>query len=740
MAFAFGGIVGVVVFLLFLLFLSFRTTENLPTESSSGNVLDKENSGEPVFSGAPDKPLLERTIKPFLRKISGKEFGWDEIMQEFLNDAGCPGGLTSREFYGLENLSRAFFTSVMAAFGTALKLEVYQTVILAIIGTFIGDDLPRRRLRSIIANRKKIIKRQFPEVFEILTAEAEAGAGVDVACNKVSEQIVGPISDEFTRTLQEIRRGKNRGEAFQDMAIRIDHPGLSLLISTMMKVERTGGSLCNALRIQAENILAKNPPPTEEAMPIAMAHMEEVIHMRLLDDPPPGLLSGSGMEKKHAILRERIFPLMDASAERLKIFLPNREKEILVQELINSILGFGRIQKLLDDKEISCIMVNGHSQVFFEKQGRLVLSDIAFWDNHHIMEIVERFLHPLGQEINVSAPYAASHLPDGSPVHVVIPPLCLNGPSFIIQRSGAKHRILDLPASSVPQKNSDIETKPFSELIKSGTLSEAMAIFLAVCVKTGLNIVVSGEPEAEPALTLNRLGHLVSDEERIITCEETAGQKVAKPHVMRLVACHSIPEPPQRGNDRNNDVSAVHREGKSMSNPAFGESSGKKIVSMSQLVRIAIDLEPDRLIIGECCKEELPNIFQAISTAHVPFLTACRSSGPADTLQHLEVLFQTKKANGTVQNTRKQIAAAVNLIVHQARFPDGSTRLTHITEIPEVSDGEIMLNDIFRFEPTKPGSGNGIHRATGIQSSFLSRFQTRGIALPANLFNIRNNG
>lgn len=386
-------------------------------------------------------------------------------------------------------------------------------------------------------------------------------------------------------------------------------------------------------------------------------------------------------------LEKKITSLAEKSFDEENIPLTRNEKQNIVSGIIDETIGFGPINSLINNPGISEIMVNGPKQVYVEQKGKLVLTDITFRDDDHVMHIIEKIVAPIGRRIDESSPMVDARLPNGSRVNAIIPPLALNGPTITIRK---------------------FSEKPFTvkDLINFGTLDANVAIFLKACVESRLNIVVSGGTGSGKTTTLNVLSSFIPSDERIITIEDAAELQLSQEHVISLET-----RPPN--------------------------IEGKGVVYIRDLVKNSLRMRPDRIVVGEVRGGEALDMLQAMNTGHDGSLTTGHANTPRDMLARLETMVLMAGMDLPVRAIREQIASAVDLIVQQSRLKDGSRRITHITEVVGMEGDVITLQDIFIFKQRgKDDKGRimGEIAATGIKPKFMEKLENSGLKLPVDLF------
>lgn len=360
----------------------------------------------------------------------------------------------------------------------------------------------------------------------------------------------------------------------------------------------------------------------------------------------------------------------------------------VIQELINDVTGYGPINPLLLDSEITEVMVNGFDMVYVEKKGKIELTDIKFNDDDQVMQVIDKIVSPLGRRIDESSPMVDARLPDGSRVNAIIPPLSLNGPVLTIRKFARVPYTID-------------------DLIRMNTLNRDMAVFLNACVKARLNVFISGGTGSGKTTTLNVLSAFIPHDERIITIEDAAELQLGQEHVVSLES-----RPPN--------------------------IEGVGAVTIRDLVINSLRMRPDRIIVGECRGGEALDMLQAMNTGHDGSLATGHANSPRDMLARLETMVLMAGVELPAKAIRQQIASALDLIVHQARLKDGTRRIINITEVQDMEGDVIVLQDIFKFEQKGvdiDGKIIGELKATGIVPKFYEKFKVSGINVPPSIFN-----
>ena len=426
-------------------------------------------------------------------------------------------------------------------------------------------------------------------------------------------------------------------------------------------------------------IFASHDESQEMAEEASYQNIKHRIHQRIVEEMTPEeqvVLSSVSQDERQveAVIHKYCKEVMDEEP----FAVPRGEIHHLIADIQDEMLGLGPIQSLLNDDSITEVMVNGPKKVFVERLGKLELTDVKFHDNAHLMNIVERILTPLGRRIDESSPLVDARLEDGSRVNIIIPPLSLVGPAITIRKF-----------SKTPLS--------VENLISFGTMDEKMALFLRACVKARINILVSGGTGSGKTTTLN-----VS----IVTIEDAAELRLQQEHVVTLE-----------------------------SRPANIEGKGQ--ITIRDLVRNALRMRPDRIIVGEVRSGEALDMLQAMNTGHDGSLTTAHANSPRDALSRLETMVLMSGLELPVRAIREQISSAIDLIIQQSRIRDGSRKITYVTEVQHMEDNTITTQDIFRYEQTgfdESGKAIGHFVPTGLKPGFLDKFELNGVELPDDFF------
>ncbi|MDZ4721489.1 MAG: CpaF family protein [Roseiflexaceae bacterium] len=388
-----------------------------------------------------------------------------------------------------------------------------------------------------------------------------------------------------------------------------------------------------------------------------------------------------------AKVRQQVEEIFNSILDSESIVLTRTERARMFEAIAADIIGFGPLEQLLNDNEISEIMVNGPKKIYVEKRGKVTKSTVTFSDDQHVLRVIDRIVAPLGRRIDESSPMVDARLPDGSRVNAVIRPIALCGPTLSIRKF----------------KKDGVSIE---DLIRFGSLTREMAEFLAACVKAHLNVVVSGGTGSGKTTMLNALSGFIPDGERIITVENAAELQLRQDHVIPL---ESRPQ----------------------------NVEGKGEISIRDLVINCLRMRPDRIVVGECRGGEALEMLQAMNTGHDGSMTTLHANTPRDAIARIETMCLMSGMDLPVRAIREQIAAAVNVIVQLSRLKDGSRRTVYITEVQGMEGDVVVLSDIFVFEQQgidEKGKIIGQLKPTGLRPRFVDRFEENNIYLPPNIF------
>jgi len=428
--------------------------------------------------------------------------------------------------------------------------------------------------------------------------------------------------------------------------------------------------------------MAKLGAPSREHEDNNFADMRMRVQNRLISELDPKLDLSNATK-----VRQQVEDIFNSILDSENIVLTRTERARMFESIAADIMGFGPLETLLNDPEISEIMVNGPRQIFVERKGKLTKSDVIFNNDEHVLRVIDRIISPLGRRCDESSPMVDARLPDGSRVNAVIRPISLVGPCLSIRKF----------------KREGITVE---DMIRFGTLTREMAEFLSACVRARLNIVVSGGTGSGKTTTLNALSSFIPEDERIITVENAAELQLRQEHVVTLES-----RPPN--------------------------VEGKGEITIRDLVINCLRMRPERIVVGECRGGEALEMLHAMNTGHDGSLTTLHANTPRDALARSETMVLMAGMDLPVRAIREQTAAAVNLIVQQSRLKDGSRKITNITEVQGMEGDVVVLQDVFAFEQTgldERGKIVGQLRPTGIRPKFIELFEQQNIYLPPNIF------
>jgi len=414
--------------------------------------------------------------------------------------------------------------------------------------------------------------------------------------------------------------------------------------------------------------------------------LKEHIHGKLVEKLDLTRLS----ELEGDSLRREIRVVVEHLCDTENPMLNRSERERLVEEVLDEAFGFGPLEMLLKEEGVADIMINGPKHVFLEKNGRIIRSDVTFRDNDHLLQILDRIVSKVGRRIDETSPMVDARLPDGSRVNAIIPPLALDGPSLTIRRFGSNPLTLE-------------------DLLKFGAFTPEMVMFMEGAMKARLNIIISGGTGSGKTTLLNTLSSFISNENRIVTIEDAAEIQLQQEHVLRLET-----RPPN--------------------------IEGKGAVTATDLVKNALRMRPDRIIIGECRGGEALDMLQAMNTGHDGSLTTVHANNPRDAISRIETLVNMSGFDLPMTALRKQISSAVHLIIQASRLQGGPRKVTYITEIVGMEGDTIVMQDIFKFVQEgidSNGKAHGHFMSTGVRPKCIEHLESSGVKVPPSIFTER---
>jgi len=392
-------------------------------------------------------------------------------------------------------------------------------------------------------------------------------------------------------------------------------------------------------------------------------------------------------EEREVTVKEKL----SKAYEQTQLKLPESVRLQLFHDILDEMIGFGPIQYLLEDADVSEVMVNRSNRVYVERKGKLIETKVKFENDDHVLRIIERIIAPLGRRVDAESPMVDARLPDGSRVNAVIPPVAIDGPMLTIRKFSKSNYTVD-------------------QLIEFESLTRMMADFLRACILGKLNIVISGGTGSGKTTLLNVLSSFIPENERVVTIEDSAELRLFQDHVVRMEA-----RPP--------------------------DIDGRGQITIRDMVRNSLRMRPDRIVVGECRGGEALDMLQAMNTGHDGSLTTLHANSPRDALSRLETMVLMAGMELPLKVIRQQIASAVDLVVHQSRLKNGPRKITAISEVAGMEGDTIVMTDIFKFEQTgvsPEGTILGQFKPTGIRPMFSPRLESVGYRLSAELFSPDN--
>jgi pilus assembly protein CpaF len=411
--------------------------------------------------------------------------------------------------------------------------------------------------------------------------------------------------------------------------------------------------------------------------------LKRLIHQKLVDKLDLSRVSdldGDTLRREIRLVVERLCDTENPLLNRM-------ERERLIDEVLDETFGFGPLEVLLKDPTISDILVNGPHKIYVERRGKLEKTDVKFRDNDHLLQIIDRIVSKVGRRVDETSPMVDARLPDGSRVNAIIPPLALDGASMSIRRFGTN-----------PLKLED--------LLNYKAFTPEMAMLMEACMKARLNVIISGGTGCGKTTLLNTLSSFIGHDERVVTIEDAAELQLQQDHVVRLET-----RPPN--------------------------IEGKGAVTTRDLVRNALRMRPERIIIGECRGAESLDMLQAMNTGHAGSMTTLHANTPRDAQARLETMIMMAGMELPIKAMRQQISSAVDAIIQANRLQGGPRKVTSITEVCGMEQDIIIMQDVFRYRQLgidQNGRAFGQFEATGVRPTFVNRIEAAGIKLPSNLF------
>ena len=425
------------------------------------------------------------------------------------------------------------------------------------------------------------------------------------------------------------------------------------------------------------------PDDKEKKRRERMGEIKLQIHKELLDN-----LNLAALERaSETDLKAEISAISAETLDDLGVVLNRDDRASLIQDLYDEVTGLGPLETLLKDDDVNDILVNGPQQVFVERDGKLMLSDVTFKDERHLLRIIDKIVSAVGRRVDESNPYVDARLADGSRFNAMVPPIAVDGSLVSIRKFKQDKLAID-------------------DLVKFGAFTEEMGAYLEAAVSTRLNIIVSGGTGSGKTTTLNALSSFIDDDERILTIEDTAELQLQQTHVGRMES-----RPPN--------------------------VEGRGGVSQRDCLKNALRMRPDRIIVGETRGEEVIDMLQAMNTGHDGSMTTIHANNARDGISRLENMVAMAGIEMPLKAVRSQIASAVNLIVQVSRLQDGSRRMVSITEITGMEGDVISMQEVFKFRRlglTPENKIIGQFTATGVRSHFSERFKLWGFDLPTSIY------
>ena len=524
------------------------------------------------------------------------------------------------------------------------------------------------------------------EMFQLVINKASAGGvSPQAIAQALKAPILGMIPQDDATTTAALQRGlpfvlsQNKAPisaAYHDIVRKLTGGTLQRLKSLSRSPAPAIASASSNTTVSGDN------SDTRTALKMRV-HSELIKTM----DLKKGITETNNDPAKETALRQKTLQSITQIVDKESPGMPRDERSKAIKEVLEEALGLGPLEDLLADNNVTEIMVNGYKRIFVEKSGKVVLSPVTFTSNLHLRNVIERIVTPLGRRIDEKTPYVDARLKDGSRVNAVIEPLSIDGPALTIRKF----------------KKGGITAEKY---IEYGSLTKPMIDFLRICVENGLNVVISGGTGSGKTSLLNMLSSFIPANERIVTVEDAAELQMQQEHVVRLET-----------------------------RPSNMEGTGA--VTIRDLVKNALRMRPDRIVVGETRDGAALDMLQAMNTGHDGSMTTTHANSPRECVARLETLCLMSGMDLPLRAIREQVASAVNLIVQISRLSDGSRRVTSITEVCGMQGETVTLQEIFRFKETgfdKNRKIIGQYQAMGMIPTFIEKLEQKGVVIPREIF------
>jgi pilus assembly protein CpaF len=443
-------------------------------------------------------------------------------------------------------------------------------------------------------------------------------------------------------------------------------------------------SLRDRLNEASEVVAVREAPPGVAVSRAGKDAIKRNLHYLLIEEMGTELATTTNEDVLRRSLERKLQELLGKESTPLSA----ADRREIATDVMDNILGYGPIQALLEDPEVTEVMVNNPSTVYIERRGKIHLTDRRFIDEAHLLRIIDKIVAQVGRRIDEASPMVDARLPDGSRVNAVIHPLAINGPMLTVRKFSSEPYTID-------------------DLIGFGTVDERLAAFIEASVKGKLNILISGGTGTGKTTLLNVVSAYVPDDERIVTIEDAAELRLGQSHVLRLEA-----RPPN--------------------------IEGKGQVTIRDLVRNSLRMRPDRIVVGEVRGAEALDMLQAMNTGHEGSLSTIHANSPRDSLSRLETMVLMSGFDLPVRAVREQVSSALNMVIQLARLRDGSRRVVQVTEVDGMEGDKIVMQDVFYYDYSMGVDDSGVSlgrlKSTGLRPKFMEHLQDFGIQVPASVF------